>query len=146
MTAYKTVNGVNYRKDAPAEVIKVLDKYIKSSLGPRIRIFYGNPKTGEDEGAISKYLIGRIVRSADTPKIPLIWPTENHVLAYNIEENRIVRITEFGKNVYVHPTYRCDVEVKGKTVYLNGKVHSRTESHERALKVARYLKGQINTI
>ena len=141
MTEYKIVNGTYYDKDTPDKVIQVLERF--RGTDQRIRIFYGDPKTGRDYGE-EHWTMGYVGRSTGPVKIPLLVYSTRSYGGPGLSESSIVRITVDKRNLYVHPKYHCNVTVKGNEVYLNGKIHARAKTHEKAMKLAAFFRGDSN--
>lgn len=99
---YKVVNGTSYHVDTPDAVIEILDKArIKDT---RIRIFYGDRKTGRDW--LDTYdNIGQIGRSSGPCKIPILLHTRSSLGGPGILCNHIIKITIDKQTVYRAPNY-----------------------------------------
>lgn len=137
----KVVNGVTFSASTPEKVVNALLRYM--GTGQRVRIFYGDAKTGRDWG--EEYdVMGYIGKSTESVKIPLIVNNARSFGGSGVLDGNIVRITVDKKNIYVHPKYRCNVTVKGNEVYLNGKIHARCKNHEKAEKLAAFFRGDSN--
>ena len=140
MTEYKIVNGTYYSKDTPDKVIQILERFMGTDQ--RIRVFYGDPKTGRDYGEEYDNM-GYVRRSMGPIKIPLLVHNSRSFGGGGLIGD-IVRITVDKRNVYVHPKYHCKVTVKGSDVYLNGTIHARAKTHEKAMKLAAFFRGDSN--
>lgn len=139
---YKVVEGTAFDADTPDKVVNLLLRFIQS--GERVRLFYGDARTGRDYGE-EYWIMGRIGRSTGQVRVPLII---NNVRSWGgpaILTGSIVRITVDKRNVYVHPHYQCKVEVKGNTVYLNGSEWGKAKTHEKAVKLAKFVSGESNS-
>jgi len=141
MTEYKVVEGVSFDKDTPDAVIRVLLSNMKSRQ--RVRLFYGDPKTGRDYGEEFD-IMGYIGKSAGQVKIPLLINNSRSIGGFPMITGIIVRITVDKWDVYRHPKYHCDVTVKGNEVYLNGKLHAVCKTNEKAKKLAAFFRGDSN--
>lgn len=141
-TKYKVVDGVSFNPSTPDQVVRILLNYMGTRQ--RIRVFYGDPKTGRDWG--EEYdTMGYVGRSMGPVKIPLLINNTRSYGGGGILTGSIVRITVDKRNVYVNPRYHCDVAVSGKEVYLNGSIHAICKSNEKAVKLAMFLRGDSNT-
>jgi hypothetical protein len=99
---YKIVNGTAYDVDTPDKVVNVLEMARRTKQ--RIRIFYGDRKTGKDwyEEADT---MGYIGRSGGRIQIPLVIANARSHGGPHLLDNCIVKI-QIGKCVqYQHPTY-----------------------------------------
>ncbi len=142
MPEHKIIDGVQFDAGTPKAVSDILLRYM-GNRNQRIRIFYGDPKTGKDYG--EEYdIMGYVGRSTGQVKIPLLINNANSSGGPGILDGIIVRITVDKRNVYLHPTYTCNVVVKGTEVYLNGKIHARFKTAEKANKYASFLRGDSN--
>ena len=140
-TNYKVVDGTSFDPKTPNEVIHLLLHYMQSRQ--RIRVFYGDPKTGKDWG--EEYnTMGYVGRSMGPVKIPLIVNNSRSFGGDGMLTGNIVRITINRQNVYLHPKYHISVTVKGNNVYMNGKLYAVCKSNEKARKLAMFLKGDSN--
>ena len=102
---YKVVNNTWYNEDTSEEVIKILEN--ARIYDSRVRIFYGDNKTGED-WLEDCDVIGRIGRSGGTIKIPLLLKKSNSTGGGGILTSCIVKITIDKKIVYQHENYHID--------------------------------------
>lgn len=141
MTGKKIVNGIEFDSNTPERVVNILLTYMGSKQ--RIRLFYGDSKTGRDYGETYD-VMGYIGRSTGQVKIPLLINNSRSMGGMGILTGSIVRITVDKRNIYVHPKYKCDVTVKGKDVYLNGKLHISSPTIDKAKKAADFLSGRAN--
>lgn len=141
-TEYKVVNGTSFDARTPDQVIRTLLQYM--GTGQRIRVFYGDPKTGRDWGE-EWGTMGYIGRSGGSVKIPLIINNSRSFGGPGLLEGSIVRITVNRRNVYIHPKYHIDLAVKGNNVYKNGELYATCKSNEKAKKLAMFLRGDSNT-
>ena len=142
MTETKVINGTTFSAETPERVAKLLLGYMNS--GQRIRIFLGT-KDGRDWGEIYR-TIGYVGRSTGSIKIPLLISNSRSIGGEAISDANIVRITVDRRNAYIHPKYRCEVSVKGRDVYLNGKLHITAPTVEKAKSAAEFLRGNTNRL
>ena len=104
---YKVFNGTAYNKNTSDEVIKVLDKYLQGYRDQRIRLFYGDAKTGRDWN--EEYdVIGYLGRSTGRFKIPLLIAKSHSSGGPAILDNCIVKITVDKRTVYQHSKYHSN--------------------------------------
>lgn len=140
-TNNKVVNGITFDAKTPDRVVNVLLRYMGTK--ERIRVFYGDPKTGRDYG--EEYnVMGYVGNSAGPVKIPLLVNNTRSYGGPGLLEASIVRITVDKRDVYRHPKYKCDVSVKGNEVYLNGKLQAVCKNHTKAEKLAAFYRGDSN--
>lgn len=142
-SAKKIVNGIEFDADTPEKVVNLILRYLNTDQ--RIRIFYGDRRTGEDWGDEFE-IMGYVRNSAGRTKIPLLVYNKKSFGATGMLTGSIVRITVDKRDVYRHPKYRCDAVAKGNQVYLNGKLFGTLKSHDKAEKTAAFLRGERNTI
>ncbi len=113
---YKVYNGTAYNKNTSNDVIKVLDMYLQGSRDQRVRIFYGDTKTGQDWNE-EHDVIGYLGRSCGQFKIPLMISKANSSGGAAILDHCIIKITVEKRTVYKHPKYNCnefDIKKIGK--------------------------------
>ena len=119
-TQYKTVNGTSYKESTPDAVIAILERSRQSSKTLRLKLFYGDVKTGkawlteEDYklyGVESAGDVGYVGRSTGTHKVPLAIFSTYSKGGEAILDNCIVRIETSRKaNVlYTHPAFHFGV-------------------------------------
>jgi len=84
------VNGTTYKDETPKAVINLLEA--SRTNHTRIRIFYGDVKTGRDWGDLP--MCGTIGRSMGPIKIPLLIRTSRSTGGEGILDHCIVKITE----------------------------------------------------
>jgi hypothetical protein len=96
------VNDTTYKDDTPKEVIDILERSRTTKL--RLRIHYGDTKTGRAWGDVKR---GHVGRSTGRVKIPLMIKTRNSTGGEGILDHCIVLITESrgGRVLYKHPLY-----------------------------------------
>lgn len=146
MVGIKVINGIKFPDDAPEEIARHIAYYC--GKGIRVRLFYGDRKTGKDWGEVYDTM-GYISKSYDgTPNggIPILVLTSRSMGGRSILFNSIVRMTVDKQDVYRHPKYNCKVSVSGGDVYFNGQIHSRYETRARAEQFAKFLRGDSNKI
>ena len=97
-------DGTTYHDDTPEHVIFVLEWARRT--GTRVRLFYGDRKTGRDWGEENS-VTGTVGRSTGTVKIPLLISRSNALGGLAILDNCIVRIiASGGPEAYRHPLYQ----------------------------------------
>ena len=141
--AKKIVNGIQFDANTPDRVVDILLKYM-GNRDQRIRVFYGDAKTGRD-WCEELYTMGYVSKSGGRTPVPLLINNSRSMGGDAISTSSIVRITVNRRDVYRHPKYKCDVVVKGKEIYINGQVGWVCPSHEKAEKGAAFLRGDSNT-
>lgn len=148
-TNYKVVNGTSYHLETPDDVVQVLEDAKKNRT--RVRIFYGDTKTGLD-WMEENDVIGTIGRSCGTTKIPLLIKNSNSIGGGAILTNCIVRITIDKTNVYKHPKYHLpniiveendDNEYKFKVI-TGDEVRAYCKTRNEADNLVLFIKGEKN--
>ena len=122
--AYKIVNGTAYRKDTPEDVIKILEFAMKNK--ERIRLFYGDTKTGKD-WLQNFNTTGTIGRSTGQTKIPLLINNSRSQGGYAVLDNCIVKITIDKRTVYQNPKYHLpamEIKEAGENLKIKGYFYS----------------------
>jgi len=96
--------GTWFNPKTPRQVCEVLEVIRKR--GEKIRVFYGDPKTGRDWNQ-EQDVIGHIGRSIGPMKVPLLLDDEDGVGGMAMLDHCLVRIIriEDGKEQYRHPSY-----------------------------------------
>jgi hypothetical protein len=150
---FVVVNGTTYNEQTPQQVINWLET--SRERGQRIRIFYGDTKTGRDW--LEEYgTIGTVSRSTGSIKIPLLVANKRSIGGASILENNIVRITTKDsagiiKDVYKHSEYHTPefkIHDYGETfsVYADGRAHAAGfTSKEQAARYVCFMKGIRNS-
>lgn len=95
-------SGIAYHAKTPDEIIEILEQARKN--GKRIRLFYGDTKTGLDWCEESD-TIGYVGHSTGEIKVPLLLSRRNSIGGGAILDHCIVRITIDKYDVYRHPNY-----------------------------------------
>lgn len=102
------VDGTTYKDETPREVIEILEQFRTGVSATRIRVHYGDTKTGQDWGDIYG-VAGRVSRSLGPTKIPLLIPNSRAYGGGGILDHCIVRIRyanrRDGGDLYRHPNY-----------------------------------------
>jgi hypothetical protein len=147
---YRIIGGTAYHADTPYEVVDLLDTYMHN--GTRIRIFYGDVKTGKD-WMEEHDTMGRIGRSTGELKVPLIINSARSFGGGALLDNRIVRITVDKQDVYKHPKYHTGtIDVSNNPqaqeydgiVWVNGEVHAQCHTYKQADNLAKFYRGERN--
>lgn len=95
-------SGTAYPVDTPSAVVSWLET--SRVREQRIRIFYGDTKTGRDW--MQEYdIMGIVGRTTGVVKVPILLQTKNSTGGGSISCDSIVRITTNGRTVYQHPEY-----------------------------------------
>jgi len=155
---FKIVNGTAYHMETPDQVINVLEESRNSNRDQRIRLFYGDSKTGKDWHE-EHDIMGYIGRSTGSIKIPLLINNRNSYGGGAVLDHCIVKITKDKTTLYQHPKYHTDkftikqckdVEMinKGYTheVFRNGKINARFNSEQKAKNYISFMEGKRNKI
>lgn len=103
---YQVKDGSAYSAKTCPEVIAVLDRLMKSKEPIRVRIFYGDAKTGRDWNEEND-VIGYLGKSTGVFKIPLLLAKSNSDGGPAILDDCIVKLTVDKQVVYQHPNYHC---------------------------------------
>lgn len=100
----QVVNGTHYHEDTPSMVVHVLEQCRQNRT--RIRVHYGDPKTGEDWGDTCD-VTGYVGQSCGEIKVPLLVYNARSLGGTYMLDHCIVRITTSrGKELlFQHPTY-----------------------------------------
>ena len=147
---YKEIEGTSFTTGTPDRVCQLLN-YFRNN-GTRIRVFYGDTKTGKDW--LQEYdTMGRVGRSGGQIKIPILVNNSRSWGGGGILDDCIVRITVDRKDVYRHPKYHQGRFMIGKSpypelpwgVFVNGENHANFKTKEKAEKWVRFMKGETNT-
>jgi hypothetical protein len=150
-------NGVLEEKETPDEVIKILEKAMHNSPRKRIRVFYGDSKTGKDWKE-EHGIIGYIGRSTGRIKIPLIINNSQSKGGPALLDNCIVKITVDKVTVYKHKNYYLgeltiteaneDLKAKGynSMVFCDGENQANFKTEQQAKNYIAFLKGERNTV
>lgn len=143
---YKIINGTAYHVATPDSVVNLLEQSLKSHGGQRIRVFYGDKDTGKDW--LDEYdTIGFIGRSTGKIKIPLLVKRNDSHGGGAVMDDCIVKITIDKTTVYQHSNYHIgDIEIKGSSIYIDGKIQANFESPVKATNYVEFLKGNRNRI
>lgn len=102
---YKIYNGTWYCFATPNKVIQILDNAMNKH--ERIRVFYGNNKTGLDWCEFFD-TIGYIRRSYGNVKIPLLIKNSCSIGGISVLDGSIVKVAIDKVVVYQHPNYHID--------------------------------------
>ena len=139
---YQVVNGTHYHAETPKNVITVLEAC--RSNGTRIRVRYGDTKTGRDW--LEEYDVeGRIGRSMGPVKVPLLLHNSRSMGGGAMLDHCIVRIIRTGDHCVLYSirnyqrgemaVHRCrlksapDLRV---AVRVDGETHARFKTRAQA--------------
>lgn len=134
----------------PEAVQEILELYRKSKKLGRLRLFFGDKKTGRDW--LSEHdVIGTIGRSTGVMKVPLMIPTARSTGGMAILDDCIVRIisVDLKTELYRHPDYHRALLTIAEnehpeylaTVLANGEVHARFKSVDQARRWIGFMSG-----
>lgn len=147
----KIINGYEFDKNTPEAVVNILLRYMHD-MNVRIRLFYGDTKTGKDW--CEEYdTMGYVGGSTGKVKIPILINNRKSWGGGAILTGSIVRITIDKKDVYRHPKYHIGkVELKPSGyadvpygVWIDGKNHANFKTPIQAQKWAEFIKGNTNS-
>ena len=147
----KIINGYEFDKNTPEDVVNILLRYMHDR-SVRIRVFYGDTKTGKDW--CEEYnTMGYVGGSTGKIKLPLLINNRNSWGGDAILTGSIVRITIDKKDVYRHPKYHIGkVELKPSGyadvpygVWIGGKNYANFKTPIQAQKLAEFIKGNTNS-
>lgn len=150
---YKVVNGTAYHMATPMAVVRELEFARLQSR--RIRIFYGDAKTGRD-WCEEHDIIGTIGQSTGKIKVPLLLKKVTSTGGGALLDHCIVKITENKRVIYQHPNYNIgkfsikdaakDAQEEGYmlSVYRDGKLQANFKTEQKAQNYIAFLKGERN--
>ena len=147
----KIINGYEFDKNTPEDVVDILLRYMYDT-SVRIRLFYGDTKTGKDW--CEEYdTMGYVGGSTGKVKIPLLINNRKSSGGHAILTGSIVSITIDKFEVYRHPKYHIGkVEVKATElpnlpygVWISGKNYANFKTLVQAQKWAEFIKGNTNS-
>jgi hypothetical protein len=101
--------GMYFTKGTDEKVMDILCNFCNTDT--RIRIFYGDKKTGKDWCEIYD-TIGYIGRSCGTQKIPLLINNKRSLGGGGILTDCILKITVDKQVLYKHPKYHLNLCIK----------------------------------
>ena len=107
------INGTTYNNNTPATVISVLEWARKGNK--RIRIFYGDRKTGRD-WCEAYDTVGCVGRSSGISKVPILLRNCRSTSGTAILDDCIVKITWDHKVMYKHPEYHLPLKLDGNQI------------------------------
>lgn len=152
MRPTQDINGTAYDVDAAPGAIEALERARAS--GARVRLFYGDPKTGkawpEESDVVGT--IGRSMGAGPTPmRVPLLIRSSRSRGGGAISTGSIVAImTAPGRFAYRHPSFdpgAWSVTGSGKAGYKaaawrDGELQARFETFEKADRFAAFMRGE----
>lgn len=146
---YKVVDGISFDKDTPDRVCRLLLAFMNTSPRVRVRLFYGDRKTGRD-WCESNDTMGYVGRSMGN--YPILLNNKNSIGGGRILEGSIVRITVDKRDVYRHSKYhigKITFAPSGYSdrpygVFIDGKNHANFKTQEKARKWADFIQGKSN--
>ena len=144
---YRVANGTFYHEDTEWPIIELLENARRS--GKRIRMFYGDTKTGQDW--FEEYdVCGRLGRSMGPIKIPILLSNSKSTGGGSILAHCIIRLLIEGKEVYRHKKYKTpDIklletdmpEQYTTNAEIYGKTHARFKSFKSAYRWEQFMLG-----
>lgn len=149
---YKIIDGTAYHAITPEAVVKILEEIRLSGRTRRIRIFYGDAKTGRD-WAEEFDTIGYLGRSTGEIKIPLLINNVRSSGGPGLLDHCIVKIQEGKRVLYQHEKYNSgEWEIKELLdvglmvcVYHDQKNVANFKSHKQAERYVAFMKGERNS-
>jgi hypothetical protein len=147
--AHKVYAGISYSSRTPETVVRVCETARKA--GQRIRVHLGDRETGRDW--LEEHDVeGTIGNSMGPTKIPLLIHSRRSLGGPGLLDDAIVKISTTGKRrrtLYQHPTYHTgEMQVVASddkefpaAVNVDGKLHARFKSYERAVKWLKKMGG-----
>lgn len=149
---YKIVNNTLYHQDTPKEVVDILEHAIADKT--RIRLFYGDVRTGED--CLEIYDTIGVVKRCGENKAPLFMNNSHSQNGTEIFDDCIVKITIDKKTVYEHPSYHLpEIEIREAnselkksgfiySVFVKGSNRYNCKSREEAENEVKFYEGLKN--
>ena len=107
------INGTTYNSNTPGKVINTLE-WARCN-NKRIRIFYGDKKTGRD-WCEAYGTIGKVGRSSGKVRIPILLRTRRSNFGAAILDDCIVKITCDHEIMYQHPNYHMPLKLDGNQI------------------------------
>lgn len=140
--------GTWFKKDTRVGVKKVIDRLIHT--GEKVRVFYGNPKTGKS--SMDEFdMIGEVGRSTGTLKVPVLL-SESDGFGAPMQDDMIIRIIRMSdhKNLYKHPGFHVPEMkiIEGEhpqfkvSVMVEGQVAARFKNLGKACKWIAFMAGE----
>lgn len=155
--SYQVANGNYYHAETPREVISWLET--SRERRQRIRIFYGDGKTGESWNEEND-VAGHIGRSMGPIRIPLMIANARSMGGPGILDHCIVAIATRGSDgktrfVYRHPTFKLgdwqgkpcedsEMLAKGYTfeAFRDGELQARFKTQDSAMRYLAFMRGE----
>jgi len=140
---YKQVKGIFFKIDTPDAICEILAREYQFQNG-RIRLFYGNTKTGKCW--MDEYdTMGYVGRSSGSIKIPLLINNARSYGGGGILDSCIIKITKNHKVLYQHPKFYMPViKAKNKQVFYDDKVYANCNTENQAIRLSAFMRGERN--
>ena len=143
----QTESGTCYHKDTPKRVIDILEN--SRSWGSRIRLFYGDTKTGKSWNEEND-VVGTVGRSTGSFKIPLLISKRTSSGGPAILDHCIVKIINKGSLLYQHPSFdggkwsisESDLPEYEENALCNGEVVARFKKQGQAKRYVDFMTGK----
>lgn len=143
----QTENGTCYNINTPERIIRTLEG--SRSCGERIRLFYGDTKTGKcwnEENDV----VGTVGRSTGNIKIPLLLAKSTSTGGGAILDHCIIKIINRGSLLYQHPGFDngkweisvCDLPEYKENALCNGTVIARFKKEGQAQRYVDFMTGK----
>lgn len=139
------INDTYYHAETPAQVINALESARVN--GYRVRLFYGDAKTGRDW---LYNVSGTIGRSMGPIKIPILLSNRRSMGGGAIMDDCIVRLMLGHCEYYRHPGYKVPdftlmpslVQGYSTEAWINGECHARFRSERSARNWVAFMRGE----
>jgi hypothetical protein len=134
---------MHFNNETSNEVKEVLEKLVSETPRKRVRIWYGDVKTGlawNDEYDI----MGYIGRSTGEQKIPLLVNNARSFGGGGILTHCIVRIDDIAAKttLYKHPNFKCDIVLSNVDNLLVLPVSARFKTPDQAQRFIKFMHGE----
>jgi hypothetical protein len=143
----QTESGTCYHIETPERIINILES--SRSWGSRIRLFYGDTKTGKSWNEEND-VVGTVERSTGSIKIPLLIPRNTSMGGTAILDHCIVKIINKGSVLYQHPKFdggkwsisESDLPEYKENALCNGEVIARFKKEGQAQRYVDFMTGK----
>ena len=138
------VNGTTYNNSTPSTVISVLE-WARTG-NKRIRIFYGDRKTGRD-WCEAYDTVGCIGRSSGISKVPILLRNRRSTSGTAILDDCIVKITCDHEVMYKHPNYHLPLKLdsdRNRIVDDQGQCFYRNDDWSKVIKEYKWFIGHYD--
>ena len=148
---YRVVNGTSYHRETSNEVITALER--ARATGSRIRIFYGDVKTGRSWNEEND-VVGTLGRSTGTIKVPLLIASSRSSGGGALLDHAIVAILTGVGYLYQHPNFSLGKWEMGEApkeaekhgyifgVFNDGQNQANFKTYDSALRYLEFMTGR----